>query len=101
MPLFVVLQTIEGKRLDEAVPPAGALNRLLPFGDASFPLLGFVDPYGNTFFNGTQMQVFLLEWDLLARRVIDNEESEFLGRIRGMAERCKSQPHIFLRFIGD
>jgi hypothetical protein len=56
MPIFVVLQTIEGKRLDEASPASSVLNRLLPFGDVSFPLLGFIDPYGNTIFNGTQMR---------------------------------------------
>ena len=101
MPLFAVLQTIEGKRLDEAVPQAAGLNRLLPFGDVSFPFLGFIDPYGNTIFNGTQMQVLLPELELLLQRLIDKEESKFLSRIRDMAERCKSQPHIFLRFIGD
>lgn len=101
MPLKVVLQTADGKRLAEAVPPAAALNRLLPIGDASFPLLRFVDPYGDTIFNGVQMQGVLPELNRLSQRVIDNQESEFLLIVNGMAERCKKEPHTFLRFIGD
>jgi hypothetical protein len=101
MPLWVVLQTIEGKRLDEAAPVGAALNRLLPFGNSSFPLLGFIDPYGNTIFNGTQMQTFLPEWDALVQGVMNEQDLEFLHKVRAMAERCKAEPHIFLRFIGD
>src|SRR5258707_12140314 len=101
MSLKVVLQTIEGKRLDEAVPPDAALNRLLPFEDDTFPMLKFVDPYGNTIFNGNQMRGLLPEWDVLAQRATNQSDAEFLRRVRGMAEKCKAEPHLFLRFIGD
>lgn len=101
MPLKVVLQTIDGKRLVEAVPPNAILNRLLPFGDSSFPMLQFVDPYGDTLFNGAQMQGFLPEWNRLTQRVTDKQESEFFQTVCSMAGRCKKEPHILLRFIGD
>jgi hypothetical protein len=102
MPIDVVLQTIEGKRLAEVVPQGRTLlNRLLPLEDLSFPLLGCIDPYGNTIFNGNQMRLFLQEWDRLLQGVVDKDDTEFLLRIRGLAERCKSEPHVFLRFIGD
>ena len=101
MPLKIVLQTIDGIRLAEALPPNAALNRILPFGDPSFPMLQFIDPYGNTIFNGTQMQCFLPEWNRLIQRVTDPQESEFLLGVHSMAERCKNEPHVLLRFIGD
>jgi len=102
MPLTVVLQGIDRtRRLDQAVPLKTVLERLLPFGDTSFPMLGFIDPYGNTLFNGVQMQLFILEWDRLMRNVTDKEDSRFLQKVREMAERCKAEPHLFLRFVGD
>ncbi|HLW98179.1 MAG TPA: hypothetical protein VKR82_05995 [Candidatus Acidoferrales bacterium] len=101
MPLWVVLQNIHGKRFDEAAPVDAALNHLLPFGDKSFPLLGYVDPYGNTLFSSTQMWIFLSEWDALIQQTANENDLQFLRRVRAMAERCKSEPHTFLRFIGD
>jgi hypothetical protein len=102
MPLWVVLQTLDGKRLDEAAPPAVALNRVLPsFEDESFPMLRFIDPYGNTLFNTNQMFGFLSEWDRLIGAINDDEISKFMMRVRSMAERCQKNPHTFLRFIGD
>jgi hypothetical protein len=102
MPLKVVIQTIDGKRLEEAVPENAALNRLLPlFEDVSFPMLRFIDPYGNTIFSTNQMHGFLPEWDRLSQRVTGEEDSQFVSRVRQMAERCKKNPHTFLRFVGD
>jgi hypothetical protein len=101
MPLKVVLQTIDGKRFDEALPPNAALNRILPFGNNTFPLLQFIDPYGDTIFNGIQMRAFLPEWSQLTYCVTDGEESEFMLKVRAMAERCKHEPHVLLRFVGD
>jgi hypothetical protein len=102
MPLKVVLQTIDGKRLEEAVPKNATLNRVLPtFEDVSFPMLRFVDPYGNTIFSTNQMQGFLPEWDRLSQGVTAEEDSQFLARVRQMAERCRKNPHTFLRFNGD
>jgi hypothetical protein len=56
MPLKVVLQTLDGKRVDEAVAANAALDRVLPVPkDLSFPMLRFIDPHGSTVFNGRQM----------------------------------------------
>src|SRR5258708_35875733 len=99
MPLKVVLQTIDGKRLAEAVPPKAALNRLIPFGDVSFPLLRFVDPYGDTIFNGAQMRGFLPEWSRLIQGVTDKQGAEFLLSVRSMAERSDRGTHIRQRCI--
>lgn len=47
------------------------------------------------------MQGFLPEWNRLIQRVTDKQESEFFLTVSSMAERCKREPHILLRFIGD
>jgi hypothetical protein len=101
MPLKIAVQTIDGKKLEEFAPPNAELNRLLPIGNPAFPLLRYIDPYGNTFFNGFQMDGLLQELDHIVANATTSEDSEFLSRVRGMAERCKTTPHLFLRFIGD
>jgi hypothetical protein len=52
------------------------------------------------------MQVFLEEWDSLIQQVtheeiVNEEELQFLTAVRQMVVRCKSDTHVFLRFIGD
>ena len=96
------MQTIDGKRLEEVVPVDAALNRLLPPAeDASFPMRRFIDPYGDTIFSTNQMHGFLPEWDRLSQGATGEEDSKFLLLVREMAERCKKNPHTFLRFVGD
>ena len=101
MPLTVRLQTIKNEKLEEVVPPDALLDRILPIGDRSFPLLQFIDEYGNAIFNGRQMPQFLKEWDVVMRMVGSKEQQEALPKIRHLAIRCENEPHLFLRFIGD
>lgn len=102
MPISVVLQTIDQtKQLDHAFPLKTPLERLLPFEDTSFPMLGFIDPYGNTLFSSVQMQLFIPEWDRLTQNVSEDEDQKFMLRVRQLAERCADQPHLFRRFVGD
>jgi hypothetical protein len=102
MPLKVVHQTMNGKRLEEAVPVRATLNRVLPtVEDASFPMLRFIDPFGDTIFSSHQMLGFLPEWDRLRKAVSDPEDLQYLDRVRRMAEECKKNPDTVLRFIGD
>ena len=101
MPLKVALQTIRNVSRREVLPPRALLNRILPIGDESYPLLQYVDEYGNTIFNGRQMRQFLKEWDLLMSRAESQDERESLLQIRRLAEECEEHPHLFLRFIGD
>jgi hypothetical protein len=94
VPLEVVLQTLDGKRFDEAVATNAALDRVLPVPeDLSFPMLRFVDPHGSTILNGSQMCGFLPEWDRLVHMVDDQCARKFLLRVREMAEKCKKEPH--------
>src|SRR6267154_2360618 len=51
MPIRVIFQNFDGtKRIGSVRDPYGGLNQCPPLGDQSFPLLQFVDPYGNAVF---------------------------------------------------
>ena len=63
-----------------------------------FKLLHYVDRYGDTYFNGIQMPDFLADWDTL--RPASAEQQQWAA-VRNMAIRCQSEPHLYLRFIGD
>jgi hypothetical protein len=94
------LPTLDGKRFDEALATNAALDRVLPVPeDLSFPMLRFIDPQGSAILNGSQMCGFLP--DRLVHMVDDQRAGKFLLRVREMAEKCKKEPHTFLRFIGD
>jgi hypothetical protein len=81
---------------------AGGFDRLLPpWDDESFACWRFVDPYGDTVFNSRQMPSFLDELDRLARDARHGPEERGMRRIRVMAERCRDEPHLYLRFVGD
>ena len=79
----------------------GGLNRFLPFGDHSFPLLQYVDPYGNVVFNPLQMPQLLVEVELLLNRATDQELRLLLEKLRELAILCRDSNHLYLRFVGD
>jgi hypothetical protein len=103
MPLKVALQNIYNKKLEEIVPDARevVVNDWVPFGDSAFPMLQYIDEYGDTIFNGLQMRGFLVEWDRLIETLNDPNQRKVALEIRRLAEKCREQPHTFLRFIGD
>lgn len=101
MALRIILQTINGKKIEDVVDWEYTLADLWPFGDQSYPLLQYLDPYGNTFFNGIQMPEVQKELDLLITRTVTEAQNDILRRIYGLTERCHKQPHTFLRFRGD
>jgi hypothetical protein len=97
----VALQTIHGKELGLVTKTRGVLDRVLPIGDARFPMLRYIDPDGNTIFNGQQMYPLLEELDRLVEEVSSEEGKDLLAQIRTLAIHCRDHPHEFLRFIGD
>jgi hypothetical protein len=101
MPIKVALQTIDGKKLKEVVPVKALLNRLLPMGDARFPVLRYVDPYSNTIFNGAQMYPLIEELDQLIKDAASEEDKSILAGVPELAVDCSDRPQTYLRFIGD
>jgi hypothetical protein len=101
MPIKVALQNIHGKKYREVVPKAGILNLVLPLEDPRYPVLRYVDPYGNTILNCLQMYPLLEELERLAAECSSDDGKEILGQVRELAIYCRDHPHTFLRFIGD
>lgn len=66
-------------------------------------MLGHIDRYGNTIFNGGQMQTLLAELNELERASPELIERE-VDVVTEIRELCKigiRRPHSYLWFIGD
>ena len=98
----VRLQDEFGSQLDTVNDPKNVLDRLFPEpGDPDHPMLGSIDPYADTIFNGLQMNRFLTELAELSGRAQGPEEHALISRIEGMATRARDEPHLYLKFVGD
>jgi hypothetical protein len=78
------------------------LNAVIPAdGGDSYPLLSGIDPFGKTVFNHRQMVGFLREWEQVKARVRDESQMEAWERVRRMAESCRQDRDLYLRFVGN
>jgi hypothetical protein len=101
MAINVYLQNLKGEKEDQVFDLHNSLARLWPISDPSFPLLQYIDPYGNVIFNGMQMPEVRKELELLVEKSSSDEQKTVLRRIHDLAVRCQDHPHKFLRFRGD
>jgi hypothetical protein len=101
MSISVYLQTIHEKKLDQVNDMDYCLAEVWPTADPKFPLLQYIDPYGNAIFNGLQMSQLKKEIASLKEVAITDEQVDLLNKISDLAERCRQQTHTFLRFRGD
>ena len=103
MAVDVLLQTENGLHLDSASYPKDAEeNRLYPeFRDKAFPLLGYIDLYGDTVFNSLQMEPFLEEWRRLCLKANTLGEVKFVVKVEELALRCQNEVHLYIKFWGD
>jgi hypothetical protein len=78
------------------------LHGVVPEHDESgFPILRGIDPYGRTVFNHLQMDPFLEEWDRVSDRARDDSQADAWKRIRQMAEACRKDRDLYLKFLGN
>jgi hypothetical protein len=78
------------------------LHGVVPaFDEREFPLLRCIDPYGRTVFNHLQMDLFIGEWDRVKERARDDSQTDAWGRIRQMAETCRNDRDLYLKFVGN
>jgi len=70
-------------------------------GHADFRLLSGIDPFGKTVFNHLQMKVFLEEWERVKDRVRDDSQLEAWDKVKHMAETCRDDRDLYLRFVGN
>lgn len=102
MGLEIVLQTELGAKVDAVADPRNILGKLLTEIDGDkYPLLGGIDPYADTIFNGLQMRRFLLEWSDVSAKASTPEECDLVAKIDELARRCRDEVHLYIRFVGD
>jgi hypothetical protein len=71
--------------------------RLLPEIDGQkYPILGGIDPYGNTLFNGLQMRRFLHEWTDVSAKARTPEGRDLVAKIDELARRCRDEVHLYI-----
>ena len=96
MSLVVKLEDDLGERSEWVM-----LHGLVPVtGEDDFTLLRGVDPFGKTVFNHLQMEGFLREWERVKERARDDSQREAWQKIREMAESCRQDRDLYLRFVG-
>jgi hypothetical protein len=77
------------------------LNGVVPGREErEFPLLRCIDPFGKTVFNHVQMEPFLEEWQRVRDRARDEAQQLAWEKIREMAEICRQDRDLYLRFVG-
>ena len=92
MAIDVFWQTIDGKRIQELVDPNSSLARIWPCGDPTFPLLQYIDPYGNAVFNGLQMPEVRKEIGSLTGRASSEAQKQALRQIQELTLICGKAP---------
>ena len=96
MSLVVKLEDELGERSEWVI-----LHGVIPDREQiEFPLLRCIDPFGNTVFNHLQAEVFLDEWERVKDRAKDESQRAAWQKVKEMAETCKSDRDLYLRFVG-
>jgi hypothetical protein len=97
MSLLVKLEDDLGERSEWVM-----LHGLVPTTErAGFLLLSGIDPFGKTVFNHLQMETFLEEWNRIKDRVRDDTQLEAWQKVKRMAETCRQDRDLYLRFVGN
>ncbi len=97
MSLVVKLEDDLGERSEWVM-----LHGVIPaFEELEFPFLRCVDPFGKTVFNHLQMKTFLEEWERVRERAKDEPQQEAWKKVKEMAQTCKSDRDLYLRFVGN
>jgi len=63
--------------------------------------LRFIDPWGDTVFNQSQIPVLLSELKAELTRQDDQRASEYLKSVIQLVELAVDQTHTYIKFIGD
>lgn len=98
--MSISLEGEAGDRIAELSDPRNFVV-FLTHNREQFPLLSYIDEYGNTIFNSLQMEPFLEEWGRVQAKASTPEEKEIADQVLRLAERCRDGIHLYLRFSGD
>jgi hypothetical protein len=96
----VELRSSHGEVLDSVDVDPEFDPVLLGIDRAAYPILGHLDPYGDTILNRMQVRTLLEELDRLGpdNRVMP---AQFRASMVELCEKCLARPHRFLWFIGE
>ena len=96
MSLVVKLEDDLGERSEWVL-----LHGVVPVSkQGEFLLLSGIDPFGKTVFNHLQMENFLMEWERVKERARDDSQLEAWQKVKQMAETCRHDRDLYLRFVG-
>jgi hypothetical protein len=96
MSLVVKLEDDLGERSEWVI-----LHGVVPvYDEREFALLRCIDPFGKTVFNHLQMELFLTEWHRVEERAKDESQRSAWRKIKEMAETCRGDRDLYLRFVG-
>lgn len=101
MGISVVLKDQAGTVLASLEEP---YRPLVSWADRSkFPILGHIDPYGNTAFNRGQMETLLTELKRIrgALSEFNNDKELMIQKLEDICADGLRKPHRFLWFVGD
>lgn len=102
MGINVSLIDENGTEIDAELDDRNVLKNIITtVDDASFVCLPFIDPYGDTIFNRLQAEVIVKELQAISKGYSSIKERGKIAAIINLAERCRAEPHLFLKFIGD
>jgi hypothetical protein len=97
MSLVVKLEDDLGERSEWVM-----LHGIVPTNsNGDYPLLSGIDPFSKTVFNHLQMTVFLAEWERVKDRARDESQMEAWKKVKDMAEACREDRDLYLRFVGN
>lgn len=97
MSLVVKLEDDLGERSEWVI-----LNGVVPVSsDPNLVLLSGIDPFGKTVFNHLQMEFFLKEWEEVKDRARDESQTQAWKKVKEMAEACRQDRDLYLRFVGN
>jgi hypothetical protein len=99
MPISVRVQTYTEETLATCTHPAiGDLCRRAE--TLALPMLGYVDPYDDTWFNKSQMRLLVPELETLIAST-SALEVEAATEVLALTEQLDRKPHRYLIFNGD
>lgn len=100
MGLDAYLEDEFGEELDSLIDEDGRVSAAWPAGDPAYPLLRHVDAEGTTLFNRLQLSAALPEFEAFAKAA-PPELKTAAARLLSFARKAASEPHLYLRFLGD
>lgn len=100
MGLDAYLEDEFGGEVDAFIDDGGILAAAIPAGNNDYPMLRHVDVEGVTAFNRLQLAVVIPELERLSETAQPNMKHA-LSRVLKMAKKAVSEPHLYLRLLGD